>query len=233
MAKRHPAARRARHEVSHDPDDVFLARILQISEWAKRNQQLVVIGLVLVGILAAGIVYYRNFQAQRTQQAAQQLEAIHQSLAMQDVEGAKSELATFLEQYGGTPYEPEARLLLGELYLRTDDDQQARVVLEPIGASPREPIEFQAAMLLAAAYEQEGRWEDAVEVYLRVADRSELNFQVRDALAAAARIRADQLGDAAGAIELYERALNTLEENDPVRGLIEMRIAELRTAQSS
>ena len=45
----------------------------------------------------------------------------------------------------------------------------------------------------------------------------------------AARIRADQ-GDASGAVELYERILADIDENSPDRGLLEMRIQELRSA---
>jgi hypothetical protein len=54
---------------------------------------------------------------------------------------------------------------------------------------------------------------------------------VRNALQSAARIRADN-GDAAGAIELYERVLSDMEENDIDRGVFEMRIEELKTAMS-
>ena len=34
-------------------------------------------------------------------------------------------------------------------------------------------------------------------------------------------------GDVAGAIALYDRLLDELDENDPTRGLVEMRRAEL------
>ena len=66
---------------------------------------------------------------------------------------------------------------------------------------------------------------------MRIADRADLSFQVRNALQSAARIRADN-GDAAGAIELYERVLSDMEENDIDRGVFEMRIEELKTAMS-
>ena len=112
----------------------------------------------------------------------------------------------------------------------TDDrgqPEQALAVLGPLGTSPRRPIEFQGASLLGAAFEQEGRLEDAEETYLDISERSELDFQIRDALASAARIRALQ-GDGEGAIELYERVLETLEAAAPERGLYEMRIEEIR-----
>ena len=232
MSQRHPGARRTHQEQSNDPDDIFLSKVLEVGKWVGGNQQLLTVLGVVAVIAVAGVVYYRNYQETLAQQAAQQLEAVHQSITIQDREGAKNELVTFLERFRGTAYEGEARLLLGDLYLQSDDPQQAQVVLEPLGASPREPIEFQGASLLGAAYEQDNLWSEAEAIYLRIADRSDLDFQVRDALASAARIRADQ-GDASGAIELYERVLDAMEENAADRGQFEMRIQELRAAATT
>lgn len=233
MPKRHPGSRRVKPQVyDNDPDDLFVARILHFGKWAESNQQVLTVVAIVGVIVVAGLVYYGNYREAHTQQAAQQLEIVYQSLTIQDQQGAKDQLATFLERFSGTPYEGEARLLLGELYLRDGESQQAQAVLAPLGSSPSEPIELQGAMLLAAAYEEEERWADAERVYLEVADGSELDFQVRDALAAAARIRAAQ-GNADGAIELYQQVLNTLEENAPERGLYEMRIAEIRSGSNT
>jgi tetratricopeptide (TPR) repeat protein len=87
-------------------------------------------------------------------------------------------------------------------------------------------------MLLAKAYEQDEQWSQAEASYLAVADRSDLGFQVQEALSNAARIRADQ-GNVDGAIALYQRALDRLTEDDPLRGHYQMRIAELRSLQST
>ena len=229
MSQRHPGARRTHHEQSNDPDDIFVAKVLDVGKWTSANQQLLTVLGVVAVIVIAGIVYYGRYRETLVQQAAQQLEVVHQSIAIQDNEGAKNELVTFLERFASTAYEGEARLLLGDLYLQSDDPQQAQVVLEPLGASPRDPIEFQGAALLGIAYEQENRWSEAEAIYLRIADRSDLDFQVREALQSAARIRADQ-GDSSGAIELYERVLSSMEQNEADRGLLEMRIQELKTA---
>lgn len=217
MSKRH----------SGDSDDAFIARILDLSKWAKNNQQAMTVAAAVVAIMMAGGLYYRNYQSQLRDQAAEQLETIHQSIAINDVLGAETDLVTFLDRFGSTAYAGEARLMLGELYLEGGNPQQALAVLEPLGSSPRRPIEFQGATLLGAAYEQEGRLDEAEETYLDIANRSELSFQIRDALASAARIRSVQ-GDADGAIELYERVLEGLDVSAPERGLYEMRIEEIR-----
>ena len=229
MSKRHPGSRRAHQEPSADPDDIFLARVLAVGNWARANQQLVMILGVVVAIGIAGAVYYNGYRETLVEQAAEQIESVHQSIMLQDTEGAKNELITFLERFSGTAYEGEARLLLGDLYLQSADPQQARQVLEPLGSSPRAPIEFQGAALLGAAYEEEGRLDDAEATYLRIAERSELDFQVRNALSNAARIKVSQ-GDGEGAIRLYQRALDTFEANEPARGIYELRIQELMAA---
>ncbi len=210
-------------------DDVFVAKVLHAGKWAERNQQFVTVLAVVLAIGVAGLLYYRSYRRSLGEQAAQQLELIYQTVAMADVEGARTELATFIERFGGTPYEREARLLLGDLYLRDGSPQQAQAVLRPLGDSPRAPIELQAAALLAAAYEQDGQPQEAERIYLAIANRSDLDFEVRDALAAAARLRTER-GDGAGALELYQRAIEDLEEGDPERGLYEMRIEEIRAA---
>ncbi len=215
-----------------EPDDLFIARVLDLGKWAQANQQVMTVLGVLVVIAVAGVLYYGNYRRSLNEQAAQQLELVHQSIAIQDNQGAQDQLVTFLERYSGTAYEGEARLLLGDLYLQAGQPQQAQAVLSPLGSSPREPIELQAAMLLAKAYEQDDRWSEAEGAYLTVADRSELGFQIEEALANAARIRADQ-GNVDGAISLYQRALDRLDENNPLRGHYQMRIAELRTGPTT
>jgi len=232
MSQRQPAARRTAQQSNNDPDDAFIARVLHLGKWAEKNQQVVTVLAVVLAIGVAGLLYYRSYRRSLGEQAAQQMEQIYQTVAMADVEGAQTELATFLERFGGTPYEGEARLLLGDLYLREGSPQQAQAVLRPLGESPGEPLEFQAATLLAAAYEQDAQGTEAERIYLQIADRSDLDFQVRDALEAAARLRAER-GDTEGALDLYERALEGLEEGSPDRGLYQMRIEELRSASAA
>jgi predicted negative regulator of RcsB-dependent stress response len=229
---KHPGSRKTRPQSASEPDDVFVARVLHLGKWAEANQQLLTVLIVVAAILMAGLVYYRSYRSSLNVQAAQQLELVYQTASIQDMEGAVNELTTFLERFSGTAYEGEARLVLGEIYLRDGRSEQAQAVLEPLGSSPRRPIELQGASLLAAAYEQVGRQQEAEQIYLTIASRSDLDFQVRNALAAAARIRSDR-GDVAGAIQLFERAIEGLEEDSPQRGLYEMRIAELRAGTNA
>ncbi len=207
-------------------DDVFVARILEAGNWFKTHQQAVTIGIVVLVLAVASLLYYRNYRGSLLEQASSQLEEIHNQAATGDTQGAKNALILYLDRFGKTAYAGEARMLLGEIYLTQGEAEQALATLEPMAQSPRDPLELQAAALLAAAYEEDGRLADAEATYLRIADRSNLDFQIRDALAAAARIRSAQ-GNPAGAAELYRRILDGLDAESPERGVWEMRLAEL------
>ena len=104
-------------------------------------------------------------------------------------------------------------------------------VLERADLGFRDPIGIQGNSLLARAYEHQGRWPEAEDTYLEVADRADFDFQIRAALNSAARARRRQQ-DLDGAAVLYERILATFEEDDPAKGLYELRLAEVREALS-
>ena len=227
MSKRHhPSSRRTPHTVE-EQDDAFVAGVMEASNWATRHRQLLVMAAVVVGLFIAGGIYYVNFQRSLVNQATNRLESIHQTIAIQAMEDAKAQLSTFLERFGATEQAREAVVLLGRLHLEAGDAPVAISVLERADLGLRDAIGLQGGTLLARAYEDQGRWADAEELYLDVADRAELDFQVRDALADAARTRKRQQ-DIDGAVELYERILATFGENDPGRGVYELRLAEMQ-----
>jgi predicted negative regulator of RcsB-dependent stress response len=224
MAKRQPGSRRRTPE--HD-DDAFVAKVFELSTWARKNSQvLILFGVVLV-LVVAGIVYYANYRERMGVMAVEELETIQQLVGTGDTDAARVRLAQYIERFEGTPTAVEARMLLARMYLQTGDAGQAIDVLDDAGVGLREPMGPELAVMLARAYEERGEPQEAEQIYLRVADGAPLDFQAEEALADAARVRQLQ-GDAAGAIELYERLLERLELGDPERGRIQMRLAEAR-----
>ncbi len=211
---------------SGDSDDAFIARILQLLHWSQSHQQVLTVAVVVLLIAGGAGLYYTRYEKTLAQEADQSMEQITESLSLKDNQGAESQLVTFLQRFGSTAYAGEARLLLGQIYLQANEPAKAVAVLEPIGASPSAPVDFQAAQLLGVAYEQENQWQKAEHVYLVLAGRAKLDFQVRAALASAARLRAEH-GDRSGAVELYRRILDSLGTAAPDRGVYQMRIDEL------
>ncbi len=206
---------------------MFVAGVIDFSEWARTHRQALTLVGVAVGLLVAGSIYYVNFQRSLRIQAVNRLESIHQTISISATEDAKAQLSTFLESFGGTDQAREAVILLGRLHLESGDAPVAISVLERADLSFRDPIGIQANSLLARAYEHQGRWSEAEDTYLEVADRAEFDFQIREALSNAARARRRQQ-DVAGAAELYERILETFEDDDPEKGLYELRLSEVR-----
>ena len=227
MSKRHhPASRRQPH-TPEQQDDAFVAGVMDLSRWASHNRQLLVLSGVVLTLLISGGWYYINFQRSVAIQAMNQLESIHQSISISAFEDAKAQLSTFVDRFEGTDEAREAVVLLGRLHLEAGDAAVAISVLERGGLSLGDALGLQGSSLLARAYEDQGRWPDAEGLYLRIADRADLDFQIRDALESGARTRHRQQ-DIEGAAELYERILATFEADDPGRGIYELRLAEMR-----
>ena len=226
MAQRHPSSRRRGGESrGEEAEDVFVAKILELSNWARANSLvLTLFGLALV-LVVGGVLYYVNFSRSLENQAIAQLEQIHQTVQVGDPATARAQLTQFLERFGGTPMAGEARLALARLDLREGQPDQAIQVLDRSDLSLDDPMGVQIENLKAKALEAAGRPRDAERAYLRVADAAELDFQRVDALADAARLRSSQ-GNPAGAAQLYQRILDQLDPDSPDRGLYEMRLAE-------
>lgn len=231
MAQRHPASRRKRGE--NDTEDVFLVRTVQLTEWARAHTGLLTAMVVALALVIWGAVYYVDFQEERAAEATIRLEQVRQTAAMGDVEGAKQELGLFLQRYEGTRAATEARLVLGQLHLETGAVPQAIATLEAeFGDVGSDPLAVQGAFLLASAHEEARQWSAAERVYLEIAERAEMSFQERKALADAARIRTER-GDHAAAAELYRRILEGMPEDDPDRGLYQVRLGEVEAAATS
>lgn len=214
-----------------DKEDAFVAKTLEASQWAQRNRPIITLGVVIVALGVAGFIYYGRYQDTLNAGAATQLEQLQQRLDAGDQTGVQADLQLFLERFGGTPFADEARIALAQVSADLGDPDAAVDVLASLARDVGSPLGAQAAALLAAVYEDTGNRDAAEGLYLRLADRAQLGFQVRDALADAARLRRES-GDAGGAVELYDRLLDEMDETDPDRNLVEMRRAEVAVVAS-
>jgi len=225
MPRRHPLAQKARRPA--DPEDVFIEKTLAFSGWARHNRQaLIGSGIVVVAIVLAS-TYYVNYRRSHLESAVLELERVQQVAAFGDTVTAKVDLAQYIESFGNTHSAREARLLLGQLYMETGQPEEAVAALED-AADLSDPLGLQAAVLLAKAREQRGELQEAEALFLRIADRAQLDLQAHEALAHVARFR-ERRDDPSGAADLYRRILDDLDENDPSRPLYEMRLQEMLT----
>jgi tetratricopeptide (TPR) repeat protein len=105
--------------------------------------------------------------------------------------------------------------------------EQAINTAQPIARNVGSDLGVNAAMLLAAAHEATRNTQQAEETYQRVGNGGRFLFQRQEALDNLARMRL-QRGDAAGAIQIYERVVSMTPEENPDRQVFEMRLGEAR-----
>ncbi len=228
---RHPTQRRRPTTEKKEPEDAFIEKTVAVVEWAKKRRQILSLAGIAVVVVAAGLVYYKNYRSNWEEQAVQRLEQVQSAFSFGDREQAEADLHQYLSQFEGTVYALEARLVLGQALLEDGKPDEAVEVLAPaVREMSSQPIGVQAGFLLASAYEEAGRRADAEQLYLRIANTTDLNFQVQEALGEAARLRTED-GDYAGAADLYREVLDALDDGDPQRGFWEMRLGEA-TARS-
>lgn len=225
-------------------EDVFLETTLAAWEWTKDNTQTVTVAAVVLALGIGAGIYYRSYRQDLNVQAAQEFEQVQQVVGTGQPETAQNELRRFLDRFGDTRLASEARILLAQAQLQAGSPDEAVSTLQEVAGDLSEPVNVQAAFLLGVAYEEAGRWDDAEALYLDLADEAQMTFQVRDALASAARVRAQQ-DDYAGAADLYRQVLHTYDEQDDgsgqgqqqaqdaqERSLYRLRLAEMQAAMN-
>lgn len=225
---RHPTGRRVHREAT-DPDDVFLARLLEFSTWARQHLRLLVAGVIVLAIAIFAVVQYFDYRETMAERAAIRLLEVRSTAAAGNTALAARDLETFLDDFEGTPATTEARMLLAQLYLLQDQPQQAIDVIRPVTDASDNVISTAAGILLAGAYEAADQPDRAIEQYLETADDAEYRFQRREALEDAARLRVAR-GDHAGAIDLYDQLIELAPE-DAERDVYRMRRTEVELAQ--
>jgi predicted negative regulator of RcsB-dependent stress response len=223
---RHPTARRV-HRDADASDDVVAERLFALLAWSRRNARaLIVTGTVVVGGSVAAIVY-GNAQRVTRAQAAARLNEVRTTAASGNQALAIRDLEAFLQRFGRTAAAQEARMLLAQLHLDAGEPAKAIEILAPMAARADQSIGASAGILLGIAYEHNGNAQQAEATFLRVGERAAMDFQRREALEHAARLRLEQ-GQPDKAAELYQRLRDQAPVGSPGRAIYELRLAEVR-----
>jgi predicted negative regulator of RcsB-dependent stress response len=223
---RHPTARRVHHDADAS-NDAVAERLYALLAWSRRNARtLIVTTTVVVGGSVAAIVY-GNMQRVTRAQAASRLNEVRATAASGNHALAIRDLEGFLQRFGRTDAAQEARMLLAQLHLDAGEPAKAVEILTPLAGKADQSIGASAGILLGIAYEQSGNAQQAEATYLRVGERAAMDFQRREALEHAARLRLEQKQPAKAA-ELYERLRDMAPVGSPDRAVYELRLAEVR-----
>jgi predicted negative regulator of RcsB-dependent stress response len=223
---RHPTARRV-HRQETEPDDAFVAGVLETSAWAKKHQRTLIIGGVILAVAIVSAILWLNHRSTQRELAAVEISQVRSLAQTGNTALAIRELEQFVSRFGGTPSGDEARLLLARNYMDAGQPQQAASTLQGMARNVGSDLGVNAAMLLAAAQEATGNVQQAEETYLRVGNGGRFLFQRQEALDNVARLRLQQ-GNVAGAVQIYERLVNMTPEESPDRQVFELRLGEVQ-----
>jgi predicted negative regulator of RcsB-dependent stress response len=218
-----PSVARRTSRTPVETDDVVMMRAAEMAAWAQKNVKAVIIAAALVVGALGAVIYYRMYSAQRAERAATAFLNVQATMG-NDTAAATRQLEAFASNYDGTSEAAEARIMSAQLWLAKGDANRAVAAVRP-AADGHTPVKEQARMVLASALAAGGKRAEAIDTYLSVAKGTKLAYLKQDALGQAAALR-EQAGDWKGAVELYQQAIATTEENTSDRALLELRLSE-------
>lgn len=210
-------------------DDTFVSGVLEATDWTRHHGTLILGALAAVVVLVVGVLYYRSYRSALDERATAELNQVRQIAASGNLPLASRQLKQFVARYSSTRAGSEGRVLLGQMLLEQGQANEAVPVVQPLASDLKNPLGPPAAFLLGAAYEAQRNLKQAEATYLRIADNAGFEFQKRDALEDAARLKL-QNNDPAGAASLYERILKAIPDTAVGRPVYEMRLAEAQAA---
>lgn len=221
-------AREAHKRPEVDTEDAVMEKAGRFAAWASANRASVVMLSIAAAALISAGVYYRTYQVSVTEAGAVQLAQLRLSAGAVDANQQREGLRTFVAQFGGTHAGHQGRIMLAELELQRDSTAAAIEVLEDVVATADEsPTYYSAVQMLAAAHEQAGNVEQALQRYSELADNARFDYLRRIAGMAEGRLLASEgrLEEAAAA---YERLVNDAGDDVTAGAYATIRLGELR-----
>ena len=198
-------------------------RLDELKAWWKRWGNLVLVGLAILVTAAAGWRYWQHRTVTQSLQAAAVYEKLTQSLATDDVKGAREAGGMLIEQYKGTAYAPRAALLLAKLNAGAKDLKSAQTQLEWAAANSKEPALRDLARLRLAGVQLDQKQYDAALKTLSASHSDAFAPRFDD-------MKGDVLlaqGKSAEARAAYQAALGKLQEDNPYRNIVELKLDAL------
>jgi predicted negative regulator of RcsB-dependent stress response len=150
-------------------------------------------------------------------------EKLTQSLAANDAKGAREAGSMLLEHYKGTAYAPRAALLLAKLNVGAKELKNAQTQLEWAAANSKEPAVKDVARLRLAGVQLDQKQYDAALKTLSATHSDAFAPRFDD-------LKGDVLlaqGKPAEAREAYQAAFGKLQEDNPYRTIVELKLDAL------
>ena len=217
---------------SQGGEDAFVRGAFRSWDWVQKNLRTVLLGAGGIVLIAAGILYYVNFQASVRNQAAGELAQLR--LAAVSPETVIPDLESYIGRFDGTTSADEARVLLARVYLDAGQPAEAIRVAGAVSESANRPLGFASRSMLASAQEAAGDAGAALATWESLGREARFAFQRRQARAQAARLHVTA-GRTAEAAAIYAAIAEEAEEDGDLSeaGVYRIRLGELSSTPGS
>lgn len=198
-------------------------RLEELKAWWKRWGSLLMFGLAVAIAAVAGWRYWQSHTTTQNVEAAAAYDKLTQSLMSNDVQGARDAGALLVDKYAGTAFAPRAALLLAKLNVSARDLKSAQAQLEWAAANSKEPAVKDLAHLRLAVVQFDQKQFDAALKVL-TASHSDAFAPRFDDLRGDILLAQNKPDEARSA---YQAAFGKLAEDDPYRGIVELKLDAL------
>lgn len=148
-------------------EDKFTAFMLSSKHQFEENWQYMAIGIVILILAVAGIVYYLNTMKETSAQAATQLSQATNQYRQGNNQVAILTLTDILNKFSGTESAEQATFMLGKLNLETRNYEESKLYFNQYLEKYKKNVLNRSAATsgLAVALENQGSYAEAAEAF--------------------------------------------------------------------
>ena len=171
-------------------------------QWMELHARQLAAAAVVVVLLAAGAWFYRASERSRAETAGRSLAEAEQAFNAGNLALAQSDLEKVVNRYGGTPAGKQAKLLLAQVMYQRGQYQKGINQISSLTKGTDKYLVASAYNLMAAGYEEMGKFRQAADLYRKAADNAAAAGIKYTYMASEARALTSA-GDTAGATKIW------------------------------
>ena len=203
----------------------FEDRSESVFGWVNDHWQHLLTGAALLAALAGGFALYERSQRNKDQAAETALLDAQRSMLSGNLPLAQSDLQKVVTRFDGTSAADRATIALAQVLFEQKKYAEGIAKLTPLADSRTEGASAQG--LIATGYEEQGKYKEAAEHFMKAADASAFDADKANFKASAARAYM-RAGDGAAAKKLWTEL--AADPNGPAAGEARVRLGELSAA---
>ncbi|MBD3384781.1 tetratricopeptide repeat protein [candidate division KSB1 bacterium] len=193
-------------------EDKLVTFYINANNWVKAHSSYIYTVLIALVLLVVGITYFTRASAKKNELASAELIQATQLYEAGDFEEAIPLFSSIVENYRGTQSAGIGKLYLAKCFYNTLDYSNAETYFREFLSDYKGNEHFGATAMggIAACYEQQGRYLDAVEQYSKAADKYPESIHAPQFL-----LKAAMNARNAGEVERSKSLLEQLVQNYP------------------